>query len=464
MRAHGCSNGATPQTARTRRHAVGAAFCATSLGACDVDQVFVGSGAISALQDGVSDGLRLAWNGLAGLIAHPLASFDGATLALDRPREVLELYGDELRGYLALLGTDRDGFLYTSALIVCCAVIVVAGAALFDGLLARMPKLRWAPARRRPPAQPVLRHAHVLDRARNMRLEHRLGTTGRGWRRALRRVGATTADVLAGLALTLRRPASSAVYLGLRGARQIGRRLDSLVRGTLRYLVYLLLPLSLVLSPWTAHTVAASRNTGPAEAALAQATALLEASVTHGDDATFDDRLTDLRRAFAHHRRALQAPAAGQDRRLDAALRQLGATADAGGLGDHALDARIERLYERYGHWRLFAAEDIAFGHHQFGRETRPTQRSRLLSHAREVALLARLADAADDRRRGALLLARDDAERALRYERCIALWDPGELLIDPLPAEHACCGWAGVPRDVPVPGCDPESGQGPRR
>ena len=50
------------------------------------------------------------------------------------------------------------------------------------------------------------------------------------------------------------------------------------------------------------------------------------------------------------------------------------------------------------------------------------------------------LANTTDDRHRAALLRAWDNARHALRYERCVALWEPSELLVDPLPT-YNCSG-----------------------
>lgn len=438
-----------------------AGFLSTAfLSACTVELTFVDAGSGAALIDGLRDGLSVAFGSLLDFVRHPLSSLQGMTMAVEQWPVTADLFSNELHAYLDLPDKDFDAFVHVTAIFACCAVIVVSLAALFDHLLSRVPRFPWTDQQgwQPPPSNPVLRKAHVLHRARTMRLEHRLGAGCQGWPDMLRWLVYLINDIFSGLYLLLAQPFAFSFYIVQRLARWIGARIDSVFRGLLRQTVFIVLPLSMILHPWISYSLAVEKYAAIADKQLRELVSLVETNDIRTTDVEFIRFIDQIRKAFENQRRGLLGEASELDWQLDFALQRLDAVLAIDGLSNDELHMRISRLFDRYNHWRLFLVENLVTGAVTIGQLPLRTGSNLLRSYERELDLLQLIHEGNSKGRRGAFLAdALQATENIYRYERCIALYNPNELLNESRPDEHACCGSRNKPLDHPINGCSTE-------
>lgn len=386
---------------------------------------------------GLGDGLRRVGVAVGQWLWHPLSTVDGIALALSDRRHGLDALISATAHAWAGLTADPAGAAGVAlGLVVCAAACVglAAGLGWLGEPVWQRATAAWAPPKRRRGRR------GRLWRAWGMRQESRRGQAGGAWPLWQRLVWAL-ADVLETPRLLRRHGMAGLGFMLGRAWRTAGWLLSRLVRELALQAAYLALPLALLAAPWIELSV---QGAAMQRLAMQRIVPLAQALVAGAAVAPADAlaaQAGEFRAAMAAHRRALLAPVAVLDARLDAALSALDAQ-----LGDHALaarvvDHRLDGLFAHFSAYRLRwlalrvlppapeTVADVSVAP-QTWFETRAFERRALsLARARAAAPAARA--------RLGQLLAELDAETA--YEWCLRGWDAGELLKSPLPAVAQC-------------------------
>lgn len=386
---------------------------------------------------GLGDGVRRVGVAVGQWLWHPLSTVDGIALALSDRRHGLDAWVSATAHTWAGLTADPAGAAGVALGLAVCATACVGLASglgwLGEPLWQRL-AAAWAPPTRRRG------RAARLWRAWRMRQEWRRGQAGGAWP-VWQRLLWALADVLETPRLLRRYGMAGLDFMLGRAWRTAGRLLSRLMREVALQVAYLALPLALLAAPWIELSV---QGAAMQRLAMQRIVPLAQAMVAGAAAAPADvlaAQAGELRAALAAHRRALLAPVAVLDARLDAGLSALDAQLGDDALAARVVDHRLDGLFDRFAAYRLRwlalrvlppapdAMADVSAAPRTWF-ESRAFER-RALSLARDRAA------APGSRARLDRLLAALEAETA--YEWCLRGWDASELLKSPLPAVAQC-------------------------